>query len=644
MLRWFEQRIDPFRPSADSQPPEGLIAFYWSYVVQAWPLFLVVLVTGFMAAAIEVVLFVYLGRIIDMVKEAENASTFFADNGASLAWMAFIAVVARPVLFGLHNVLVNQSIIPTFTNLVRWQTHRYVLRQSLSFFQNDYAGRIASRIMQTGAALRESVIQSIDALWFIVIYTVMAGAIFLDTDPRLMVPLIVWLVLIVVTLAYFVPRVMTRAKAMSDARSTLTGRIVDSYTNISTLKLFAHSAREDAYAREAIADQTERSREELRLITHMELTVWSINGLLIVATTGLALWLWSQGLMTVGAIAVAAGLVIRINNMAGWVLFVVTGIFENFGTVQEGMETIARPHTVVDVPDAKPLTVTEGDIRFEDVSFGYGMERGLVHNLTMVVRPGEKVGIVGRSGAGKSTLVNLLLRFYDVEGGRIAIDGQDIACVTQDSLRSQIGMVTQDTSLLHRSIMENILYGRPDAGEEAAMEAARRAHAHDFIQDLEDHEGRTAYAARVGERGVKLSGGQRQRIAIARALLKDAPILILDEATSALDSEVEAAIQEQLYNLMTGKTVIAIAHRLSTISAMDRLIIMDQGRIVEEGSHDQLIGAGGLYAQLWARQSGGFLAPDEKAKAVEVTTPQADTPRKSPTATIVKPERFRLPN
>lgn len=644
MFRWFEQRIDPFRSSPDAQPPEGLVAFYWHYIRQVWPVFLAVLVSGFFAAAIEVVLFVYLGQILDMVKDTENTATFFADHGATLAWMAFVAIVARPVLFGVHTLLVNQAIIPTFTNLVRWQTHRYVLRQSLSFFQNDFAGRIASRIMQTGAALRESVVQSIDALWFIVIYTVMAGYIFFEADARLMVPLIIWLVLIVATLTYFVPRVMNRAKAMSDARSTVTGRIVDSYTNAPTLKLFAHTKREDDYAREAIADQTQKSHDELRLITQMELTVWSINGLLIVATTGLAIWLWSQGLITVGAIAVATGLVIRINNMAGWVLFVVAGIFENFGMVQEGMETISRQRTVIDVPDAKPIIVENGEIRFEDVSFGYGMERGLVNNLTMVVRPGEKVGIVGRSGAGKSTLVNLLLRFYDLEGGRILIDGQDIAKVQQDTLRAEIGMVTQDTSLLHRTIMENILYGRPDAGDEAAMEAAKRAHAHDFILDLEDHERSKGYAARVGERGVKLSGGQRQRIAIARALLKDAPILILDEATSALDSEVEAAIQEQLYNLMAGKTVIAIAHRLSTISAMDRLIIMDQGRIVEEGPHDQLVGAGGLYAQLWARQSGGFLAKDDKATAHAPDGQSSVASRKSPTASMVKPERFRLPS
>lgn len=610
MFRWFENLIDPFRPMPVAQPPAGLMSFYWHFLRQVWPVYLAVMVTGLGAALVEVALFVYLGQIVDLVKDAGNPSSFFADHWPALLWMAFVALVARPLIFLVHNLLVNQTIAGPFMSLIRWQTHRHVLRQSLSFFHNDYAGRVATRIMQTSRSLRESVVQASDGLWFMVIYTVSAGVIFFDNDVRLTVPLMLWVVAVLAVLFYFVPRIKQRSIIMAHARATLTGRIVDSYTNVMTLKLFAHTNREDQYARDAITDQTRKFQDELRLITQMEMAIWSINGLLIVGTIGLAIWLWSQGLMTIGAIAVAAGLVIRINNMAGWIMFVVTGLFENIGTVQEGIETISKPHKVVDESTAKPLVMRNGEIVFDNVSFRYGLERGIVEDLSLTIAAGEKVGVVGRSGAGKSTLVNLLLRFYDLEQGRILIDGQDVSQVTQDSLRSHIGMVTQDTSLLHRSIRDNIVYGRPDAGEAAAIAAAKKAHAHEFILELEDQNGRGGYDARVGERGVKLSGGQRQRIAIARVLLKDAPILILDEATSALDSEVEAAIQEQLYNLMQGKTVIAIAHRLSTIAAMDRLIIMDQGRIVEQGTHEELVRAGGLYAQLWARQSGGFLAQE----------------------------------
>ncbi len=610
MIRWFETLIDPFRHVPLAQPPQRLAAFYWHFLRQVWPMYVAVMVSGLGAALVEVALFVYLGAIVDLLKDAKDPASFFADNWPRLVWMAFVAAVARPVVFLVHTLLVNQTISGPFVGLIRWQTHRHVLRQSLSFFHNDFAGRIATRVMQSSRSLRESVVQASDALWFVVIYTISAGVIFFDNDWRLTVPLLVWIVSVVVVLIYFVPRIKARSIIAAESRATLTGRIVDSYTNIMTIKLFAHTNREDEHAREAIAEQTRKFQDELRLITQMEMSIWCINGALIVATIGLAIWLWSQGLITLGAIAVAAGLVIRINNMAGWVMFVVVSLFENIGTVQEGAETISQPHAVVDAPDAQPLKVTRGEIVFDHVSFAYGLERGIVHDLSLTVHSGEKVGLVGRSGAGKSTLVNLLLRFYDLEQGRILIDGQDVSRVTQDSLRAQIGMVTQDTSLLHRSIMANILYGRPEAGEEAVIAAAKKAHAHEFILELEDPKGRGGYRAKVGERGVKLSGGQRQRIAIARVLLKDAPILILDEATSALDSEVEAAIQEQLYNLMEGKTVIAIAHRLSTIAAMDRLIVMDEGRIVEMGTHAELVHADGLYAQLWARQSGGFLAQE----------------------------------
>lgn len=613
MFRWFEERIDPFRPTTVSQTPAGLVSFYWHFVRQVWPSFAAILVVGLVAALIEVSLFAFLGQIVDLVRAAEDPATFFSEHGVLLAWMAFVALVARPIVFGMHILLINQTVVPSFTNLVRWQTHRHVLGQSLAFFQNDFAGRIANRIMQTGPSLRESVVEIVDALWFVAIYAVSAMVLFSEADPRLMVPLILWIIAFVGILAYFVPRIKDSAAVMSDARSTLTGRIVDSYTNILTVKLFAHAEREERYAKDAIIDHTAKLRAQVRLITLMSISMWSINGVLIVGTGALALWLWSVDAITLGAIALATGLVIRINNMAAWIMWVVTGIFENVGTVQEGIETISKSHDVVDKPAAEPLRVSRGEIRYDGIRFHYGKGNGVIDDLSLTIRPGEKVGLVGRSGAGKSTLVHLLLRFYDLEGGRILIDDQDIAAVTQDSLRAQIGMVTQDTSLLHRSVIDNIGYGLPNADWSAAVAAAGKAHAHDFIGGLQDFRGRHGYDAHVGERGVKLSGGQRQRIAIARILLKDAPILVLDEATSALDSEVEAAIQEQLYNLMVGKTVIAIAHRLSTIAAMDRLVVMDQGSVVEQGNHDALIQQGGLYAQLWARQSGGFLARETAA-------------------------------
>ena len=615
MFSRFERLIDPYKPVPVEQPPEKLASFYWYYTRHVWWAFALVMVFGLLGALIEVSLFTFLGQLVDLAKEAENPQAFFEQHGRTLAFMAFVALILRPLAFGLHAIFVNQTISANFTNMIRWQSHRYVLRQSLSFFQNDFAGRIANRIMQTGPALRQTLVELVDALWFVLVYWISAIVIFFQLDPRLTLPLLVWMAGFGVCVWYFVPRLKSKAAIVSDARSTLIGRIVDSYTNILTVKLFAHTEGEDAFAREAVDDHTKKFQDQLRLISALELTQWLLNGILIAGTTGLALWLWGQSLISLGAIAVATGLVIRINNMAGWVMFVIAGVFENIGTVQEGTESIAKPLTVVDAPDAKSLKVTRGEIRYDGVKFHYGRERGLIDNLDLTIRAGEKVGLVGPSGAGKSTLVNILLRFHDLEAGRILVDGQDISLVTQDSLRSQIGMVTQDTSLLHRSIRENIRYGKPTVGEDDVIAAARKSQAHDFILDLEDYKGRRDYDAHVGERGVKLSGGQRQRIAIARVLLKDAPILILDEATSALDSEVEAAIQEQLYNLMVGKTVIAIAHRLSTIAAMDRLIIMDQGRIVEEGSHEELLRQGGLYASLWERQSGGFLFENRASAA-----------------------------
>jgi ATP-binding cassette subfamily B multidrug efflux pump len=616
MFRWFETRIATFPDEPPVRPPDTLWAFYVHFVRPVWPVFGLLLVAGLLGSLIEVVLLAFVGSLVDMMRGAQSPAQFFSDHATTLLVMACIALIARPAVSTAHELIKNQMIAAPVTGRVRWLTHRYVLRQSLGFFQNDFAGRVANKVIQTGPALRESVVQVIDAIWYAVVQWIGAAIIFAAADWRLLVPLLVWLGLYICALIVFVPRIKERSTAASEARSMLVGRIVDSYTNILTVKLFAHAEREDAYARAALEDQISKWQASLRLVTTMDLVLYSLNGLLMVSASGVAIWLWSQQLVTIGAIAAVMSLVLRIIGMSGWILWVVAGIFENMGVVQEGMETISRPNQVLDRPDSRPLVVTRGDIRFDHVSFHYGQAvgagtarpGGVIHDFSLHIKAGEKVGLVGRSGAGKSTLVNILLRFYDLASGRILIDGQDIAGVTQDSLRAQIGMVTQDTSLLHRSVRDNILYGRPDAGEAAVVAAARKAQADGFIPALEDLRGRKGYNAHVGERGVKLSGGQRQRVAIARVLLKNAPILVLDEATSALDSEAEAAIQEQLYNLMAGKTVIAIAHRLSTIAAMDRLVILDQGRIVEEGTHAALLKRGGVYADLWARQSGGFLA------------------------------------
>jgi len=610
MFSYFERLIDPLKIPAAATPPDGLLRFYVHYSRQVWPALVALMVTGFTGALVEVSLLKFVGDIVDLLG-ATTPATLIADHGPLLAWMLAIVLVIRPAVFGLHEILKNQVVVPSFTNLVRWQSHRHVLRQSVGFFANDFAGRIASRVMQTGPALRESVLQMVDAIWFVSIYAVSALVLFFEQDWRLTLPLIVWVGGYVILIWWFVPRIQERAKAVSDARSMLNGRIVDSYTNVQTVKLFAHAEREDGYAREALVDHTRRFRDEIAYITGLNIAVVMINGVLMAGTGVLAVWLWTVGEITIGAVALAGGLTIRIANMSGWIMWVITDVFEDIGTVQEGMETISRPHTIIDRATAVPLRVGRGAIRFDHIGFHYGRDGGVIDDLTLEIAPGEKIGLVGPSGAGKSTLVNVLLRFYDLEAGRILIDGQDIAGVTQESLRAAIGVVTQDTSLLHRSVFDNIRYGRPDADRAMVAEAARLSRADEFIPDLADYKGRKGFDAHVGERGVKLSGGQRQRIAIARVILKDAPILILDEATSALDSEVEAAIQDSLERLMQGKTVIAIAHRLSTIAAMDRLVVMDRGRIVEEGTHADLLEFGGVYARLWSRQSGGFLDPGE---------------------------------
>jgi ATP-binding cassette subfamily B multidrug efflux pump len=636
MFRWFETRIDPFPAEETQTPPDRLVPFFLHYLRPVWWAFALLTLTTLVLAGIEVAVLAFVGRVVDLMKASTTPETFFRDNAVELALMAGIALVVRPAVSALADFLKQQMIMGPVNIRTRWLAHRYVLRQSLGYFQNDFAGRVATRVIQVGTAVRDVAANTSDVVVWVAVHWIGALALFAAADWRLAVPLALWLAGYVVALLYFVPRIERLSHAMSDARSMLTGRIVDSYTNIATVKLFAHAEREDAYARAAFDEFLERYKAQLRLNTVMEVFLWSINGVVLVGTLGLAIWLWSGGQISLGAIAVVSGLVIRLMNMSGWFMWTLAGIFDNIGVVQESMQTIARPHQIVDKPAAPALVVTRGEIVFDDVHFRYAPppepesgrfgrpplerdraalpggvsapRRTVIDGLSLTIRPAEKVGLVGRSGAGKSTLVNLLLRFYDVEGGDIRIDGQSIAAVSQESLRAHIGVVTQDTSLLHRSVMDNILYGNPEAGEEAAILAARKAEAHDFILGLEDLRGRRGYEAHVGERGVKLSGGQRQRVAIARVLLKNAPILILDEATSALDSEAEAAIQEQLFNLMRDKTVIAIAHRLSTIAAMDRLIVMDHGRIVEEGSHADLVKRGGLYAALWSHQSGGFLA------------------------------------
>jgi ATP-binding cassette, subfamily B, multidrug efflux pump len=617
MFSWFERRIDPFESVPIVQPPARMLRFYWHYIRPIWPAAAALLALDFLLAISEVALTKFLADVIDLVGKARSPAAFVEENVLLLVIMGVVIVLVRPLLAIAYELTRQHWLLPLQAR-IRWQSHSYLLRQSLGFFTGDFAGRLANKVMQTAQGMRDSLILLSDAVVYVAVQWTAALVLFLATDWRLAIPLFVWLCLYAAGLVYFVPRIRERATAASEARSALLGRIVDSYTNILTVKLFAHSDRESDYVREAITTQLDKNRASVRVSTIMSALLHTMNGLLIAATASIAVWLWSKGTATAGAIVLTIGLVVQMTRMSTWVMNLVTNIFENIGTVHEGMETISRPIAVDDMQTARQLRAARGEITFQSIGFNYGSAKGtpnadprrVIDGLNLTIRAGEKIGLVGRSGSGKSTLVNLLLRFYDIEKGSILIDGQNIRDLTQESLRAQIGMVTQDTSLLHRSVAENILYGRPDAGLEAAISAAKRAHAHDFILQLEDKDGRKGYDARVGERGVKLSGGQRQRIAIARVLLKDAPILILDEATSALDSEAEAAIQDQLGNLMSGKTVIAIAHRLSTIAAMDRLIVLDTGRIVEQGSHAELLRRDGIYARLWARQSGGFMTKE----------------------------------
>jgi ATP-binding cassette subfamily B multidrug efflux pump len=613
MFRKFENLVDPYVSHADQdRPPRRLWPFLWEYSQPFKGLFAVTAFMSVVVAAIEIGLIWYMGRVVDLLSGGEPAQVL-TDYGLELILAAVFILTLRPLLQGLDVALLNNAILPQFGALVRWRAHKQVLRQSVGFFENDFAGRIANRIMQTPGSAGDAIFQVFDAITFSLAYLVGAAFLLTSSDPRLALPLVLWFGLYVVLLRWTMRRVGPASKASADARSATTGRVVDSYTNIHSVKLFAHHDAELAYAKEAIEDTRRTFAREMRIFTLMDVLLVTLNGFLIVAVVGWGIALWAQGAASVGVVAAATALALRLSAMTGWIMWAVSTFFRALGVVAEGMETITEPIDLVDAPGAVPLQLRAGEIRLENLSHHYGRASGGIDGINLTIRPGEKIGLVGRSGAGKSSLVKLLLRFYDAEQGRILIDGQDISKVQQDSLRSVIGMVQQDSSLLHRSVRDNILYGAPGATEEEVIAAARRAEAHEFILDLEDPQGRRGYDAHVGERGVKLSGGQRQRVTLARVILKNAPILVLDEATSALDSEVEAQIQDTLYGVMEGKTVVAIAHRLSTIAQMDRIVVMDDGKIVEEGTHGALLEKGGLYASFWARQSGGFIGIDEEA-------------------------------
>ncbi|WP_026971010.1 ABC transporter ATP-binding protein [Aliagarivorans marinus] len=609
MLGFFERITEPYPGDAPTQPPKGLYQFcrYYSRGMEK-PLLLMSFTTA-LIAIFEVALFGFMGQLVDWLGD-KDPSTFLAEEANTLWLMGGILVVGLPLLTLLGSLLIHQSLLGNYPMAIRWSAHRYLLRQSVGFFANDFAGRIATKMMQTALSVREAVMKLLDVLVYVLVYFGSMLVLVAQADARLVWPLLVWLAVYLAAQFYFVPRLKKVAEEQADARSLMTGRVVDSYTNIATVKLFAHSSREADYAQAGMDEFLDTVYRQMRLVTGLNMAVQMANYLLTFGIAALSIYLWMHGAISVGAIAIAIALCLRLNGMAQWIMWEIGALFENIGSVADGMETLSRPQDIVDVDNAKDLKVSAAGIHYQDIGFHYGEASGVIDHLDLKIKPGEKIGLVGRSGAGKTTLVNLLLRFHDVESGSILIDGQNISQVTQDSLRAQIGMVTQDTSLLHRSVRDNILYGRPGATEEQMIAAAKQAEAHEFIMGLRDQQGRTGYDAHVGERGVKLSGGQRQRIAITRVLLKNAPILVLDEATSALDSEVEAAIQSSLNQLMEGKTVIAIAHRLSTIAAMDRLIVLDKGAIVEQGTHSQLVESGGIYSQLWAHQTGGFLAED----------------------------------
>ncbi|MDJ0858519.1 MAG: ABC transporter ATP-binding protein [Dinoroseobacter sp.] len=613
MFRFFESLVDPYTPYVQTdRPPTQLWPFLKAWSKPFRGVFWLAGAMSVLVAGVEIALIYYMGRVIDLLSSS-SPQAIWTDHGPELIGVALFILLLRPALQALDVLVLNNAILPNYGTLFRWRAHRQVLRQSVGWFENDFAGRIANRIMQTPPAAGEAAFQVFDALSFALAYLVGAAILLSQADPRLAVPLLIWFALYLWLVRWTIARVGPASQAASDARSEVTGRVVDSYTNIHAVKLFAHHDRELDYAKESIERARQTFAHEMRIFTVMDIALVVLNGLLIVGVVGWAVALWGQGIASVGVVAAATALTLRLNAMTGWIMWAISSFFRNLGVIKEGMETIAQPITLVDVPGAKPLDFRAGEIVLRDVSHHYGQKAGGLDHITLTLKPGEKVGLIGRSGAGKSTLVKLILRFYDPDGGIIEIDGQDIGQVTQDSLRAQIGMVQQDSALLHRSVRDNILYGLPDATEDEVIAAAKRAEAHEFILGLRDPQGRSGYDAHVGERGVKLSGGQRQRISLARVILKDAPILVLDEATSALDSEVEAAILETLYGVMEGKTVIAIAHRLSTIAHMDRILVLDEGRVVEDGPHEALLAGGGIYAGFWARQSGGFIGTTTEA-------------------------------
>ena len=617
MFRWFESRLNPYPAEEPGVPPSGFIAFCWHYTKPAWRWLAFMSCVTAMIAAGEVYLFGFLGNVVDWLATSDREG-FLDREGSRLLWMGIVLLVVLPGITLLHSMLIHQTLLGNYPMIARWKMHRYLLKQSMEFFSNEFAGRVVTKVMQTSLAVRESVMKLLDVFMYVGVFFIAMTILMAAADWRLMLPLLLWVSVYVSLIRFFVPRLKKVSREQADARSDMTGRVVDSYTNITTVKLFSHAGREATYARESMDSFLITVHHQMRLVTRFQFCVYFINAFVVFAVSGMAIWLWLNTVVSVGAIAIAIALCLRINGMSQWVMWEVSGLFENIGVVHDGMSMMTKPHDVNDIPDSEQLVIQQGRIVFEDIDFHYGKKSSsVIEKLSLTIRPGEKIGVVGKSGAGKTTLMNLLLRFYDLESGRIFIDGQDISEVTQDSLRSTIGVVTQDTSLLHRSIRENIAYSAPKASDAEVIEAAKNANAWEFIQELEDSNGRRGLGAHVGERGVKLSGGQRQRIAIARVFLKNAPILVLDEATSALDSGVEAAIQENLFQLMEGKTVIAIAHRLSTIAQLDRLIVLDQGKITEFGTHAELVQKSAIYADLWSRQSGGFLAPDEYEGRVE---------------------------
>jgi len=611
MFRYFENLIDPYQPyDEDAEFPDRLIPFYMRFLRPARWVIAGSMVLSLIFALTEAALARFSGQLVDLLAMA-GPGTVWADHGSTFLWMAAVVFLLRPVVRVLETLVSSQGFYAQMGALIRWRTHRKMLRQSLSFFTDDFAGRIANKQIQLAPALNDSIHQITSEIWYASVFLFGVAAILGETDARLLIPLGLWFAAFLCTAWQFIPRITRLGKDVAEARSTLAGRIVDSYSNIQTVKLFAHGEREEEYARQALEDFRWTFARQLRLYTWLTMALTVLSTFLIGGVIGYAIWLWSLGAITVGTIAAASALVLRLNGMVDWIMWTLATLFQNIGTVQEGMETVSQPLRLKDRDGAKPLKLTYGEVRFEHVTHLYGRGGGGgVSEIDLTVRGGERVGLIGPSGAGKSTLVNLVLRFFDPDVGRMLIDGQDLAMGQQESLRAQISMVTQDTALLHRSIRDNILYGRPNATDAEVWEAARKVRADEFIPALIDQLGRTGMDAHVGERGVRLSGGQRQRVALARAVLKDAPILILDEATSALDSEIEAAIQDSLDELMKGKTVIAIAHRLSTIQRMDRIVVLSGGRIVEHGSHAELLAGQGLYARLWARQSGGFIAAD----------------------------------